>query len=740
MKNNTRRYHYFEQYCLRNPIFSFNYYATLTKKETLNFNDFQTIWKDKTVKEALFLASQNLYKEIDKYLSSPFSKENTKLQSSFLKYLSRMSSRCTPFGLFAGCSVGNFASHTNIEVAHHTKFSRQTKFDMNFLVALSIQLAENTNIKQQLLFYPNTSIYKGGNHLRYVEYKYVKNHRIHNLEAVSNTRYLNLILEQAKTGKKLKDLAQLLISDTINVKEANQFIETLVENQLLISELEPTVSGTDFLEQIINTLSKLKNTEDISTTLQNLSNQLTKLDVHIGNHIATHKGIIDEIKKLKTTFELKYLFQTDLFPTLQQNTLSNTILKNVKEGLIILNKMSVKNNTTNLSSFKKAFVKRYEQDEVPLTLALDIEMGIGYIQNQYVADDTPLLDDLFLPSIQGEQSLSWNKTQNVLHKKLLQNNNNYILELTAADFKDFKEDWNDLPDTLATLAEIITIDGKEKVFFNAVNGSSAANLLGRFANGSKDIHQLIKNIVKKEEELQPNKILAEIVHLPQARTGNILKRPQFRAYEIPYLAKSNALPENQISINDLYLSVKDNKIVLFSKKHQKEVIPHLSNAHNYSKGLPIYHFLCDLQHQDKRDLYFSWGNASLNQKFLPRVVYKEIIFFKASWTISHKELANFNNINNAEVLIKKTDQWRKTLKMPQYVQFIESDNTLLVNFKNSNSIKMLLDSIKKRKEIILEEFLFSNSGIVKSKQNYYTNQVVLSFYKTANSYNKKIDG
>jgi hypothetical protein len=42
---------------------------------------------------------------------------------------------------------------------------------------------------------------------------------------------------------------------------------------------------------------------------------------------------------------------------------------------------------------------------------------------------------------------------------------------------------------------------------------------------------------------------------------------------------------------------------------------------------------------------------------------------------------------------------------------------------------MLMQSIKKREEFILEEFLFADEGIVKSSKGYYSNQVVMSFYK-----------
>ena len=92
---------------------------------------------------------------------------------------------------------------------------------------------------------------------------------------------------------------------------------------------------------------------------------------------------------------------------------------------------------------------------------------------------------------------------------------------------------------------------------------------------------LTKNIAKKEEALYKDYILAEITHLPEARIGNIVRRPTLREYEIPFLAQSVLSADYQISAEDLFISVKNNRIVLRSGKLNKEVKPYLTNAHNY---------------------------------------------------------------------------------------------------------------------------------------------------------------
>src|SRR6185503_4797375 len=107
------------------------------------------------------------------------------------------------------------------------------------------------------------------------------------------------------------------------------------------------------------------------------------------------------------------------------------------------------------------------------------------------------------------------------------------------------------------------------------------------------------------------------VHLPQGRTGNVLSRPVLRDYEIPFLGRSGAPPENQIPLTDLQVTVTEQRIVLRSERLGREVIPRLTSAHNFTFGLGIYRFLCGLQGQDVIvGLAWNWG-ALEAAAFLP---------------------------------------------------------------------------------------------------------------------------
>ena len=273
------QYTHFPKYILRTPLLPLTFFLELTKDSILTQEALKNACKEKHIKEALFLASPSLYTAFEKWLEGNTNAEDSeRMTFSILKYLSRMSSRCTPFGLFAGTAVGTFDDQTQLVLKKATENKRHTRLDMNYLVALSQDIVKDKKIREQLYFYPNTSIYKAGDQLRYVEYHYENSRRMHHIVGVQHSEYLQKVLETANAGATLATLSNCLVDDEITLEVASGFIEELVGSQLLVSELEPSVSGPEFTDQIIPVLKKLEGTDAIVEKLENTQSQIKKLD------------------------------------------------------------------------------------------------------------------------------------------------------------------------------------------------------------------------------------------------------------------------------------------------------------------------------------------------------------------------------------------------------------------------------------------------------------------------------
>lgn len=724
---------YFSEYVLRTPLFPLSAYFKII--ENYSSEKCTAFYKNPVVKEAFNLASPDLKNQLDKWALETSSLSNEKkasLELTFLKYAARMSSRCTPFGLFAGCSVGKLDSETNITIASPDKHKRFTQFDMQYWVAMLQDIAKGDKAAFHLKYFPNSSIYEIGDFYRFIEYKYVNTKREHQISALRKSNLLEEIVNQAKSGITINEMISFLADNDSEKEQAKAFVFKLIDFQFLISELDVVLSGNDEWKRIMDIFTSIPFFNNETELLKDLNIQLSNLDLTLSPTHECYKEIKQTIKEIGTDYEEKYLFQTDLNVTTLKNNLNKKIPQKVLRTIQFLNGIQRNKKIKNLENFKKAFIQRYESKELPLNFVLDTETGIGYLQNHDMNDTHKILESFsFKPKQEKEKNQVWTSVDLILQKKLHHCifKGEKSITLSEKDFPDFDVNFKNAPVTFSAMIELFN---EEQMALTGTGNVSAAKLLGRFCNGNNEIYNLTKEIIQKEDQYHHNKILAEIVHIPEARTGNILKRPILRKHEISYLCKSGVVLEDNLDLEDLYISVKSNRIILRSKKHNKEIVPCLSNAHNFSSGgsLPVYHFLCDLPLQDTKLIHsFNWGVLESQYDFFPRVLYNEVILSKAKWRIKNSEIKSFYTMDKNQ----KTGEflkWRSERNIPRFANWVNSDNTLLFDFESSICIELFLKSLKQKEQFFLEEFLFTEKSVVKnSSGDYFSNQIILSYYK-----------
>ena len=695
---------------------------------------------DKAFLESLYLSTPVLYDEYRKNITTSLkdSKAQKKLNISLYKYQTRSSIRCTPFGLYAGLSTASWGESNNIifDSNLHNSLKRKTRLDMNVVCSLYIKLINRDFIKPYLKFSPNSSLYLIGEDYRYVEYYYVNNRRHHKINRVEFSSYLGSVLNEAKQHLTKKQLASILISEEISEEEALDFIDELIECQLLVNQFEPTVTGNDYFNVLILKLNEIliesKSNEliDIIELLKEIDSKIKEIDENIINSIELYQEIYKKLKLILPDLSETNLFQTDLYKKSIEFSVDKKVQNILLDALIFLNKITPFHENKNLEEFKKRFVERYENSETSLLLAVDKETGIGYpsIDASGIND---LIEDIYGNSIRNENEIRWNILQSCLLKLITNSlkNNDKIIHISENDFKNIDFSDSIFPASFSVMFKVLNAT-TNKIEIGSSGGSSAIKLLGRFAGGDNEVKNIVNNISKFEQEQLKNSILAEIVHLPESRVGNILGRPEFRAYEIPYLAQSSVQKEFQIKVENLFLKIKNDKIILFDKSINKEIIPRLGNAHNFAfNSLPLYHFLCDLQLQyyNKPYLGFNWGVLANQFNFLPRVEYKNVILSPATWILNRPDLISFQD-KNIESIDKLNNffEMKRRFELPDLFLIVEDDNELLIDASNSISIETFIDIVKRKENITLTEYLFEDDFplIKDSNRNSFTNECI----------------
>ena len=712
------------------------------KQIDLTWEKILEIFSKKENREALFLGSPNIYKALVAWEKGEMFQEEEELKNlrgSLYKYASRLSNRSTPFGMFATVAPVAMGAETKLDVKN-SKLGRVTKYDMFFLGNLIPIITQNDSIKKALKYYSNNSMYKVFDKFRYVEYYFRDNVRFHKISEVEFTEYLDLIFEKARMGALIQELADALTSDEITQQDALSFIDTLIESQFIVSELEFTVTGEDYFEKIIKVFSEERfdfyEAQVIKNLITNLKAKINDLDRNGINDPSLYNGIHELVNEQINNVDITKLFQVDARREINEGSLSFKTLKALRPAISALNKLSSKQENANLKDFKKKFQERYEEYEQPLVKVLDPDIGIGY--GKQSGAKAPLVDELAVAQkYSNEKQVSLDGKKSFLLKKLIHAtaNNLKTVDLTDEEINKFEENESLYPDTFSAFLNVFHEDGKEKINIKSISGPSANGLIGRFGHLDQRILDLCNEISEVENNLNPDSIVAEIVHLPQARTGNILYRSFNRKYEIPYLGTSSVSLENQILIDDLYVSVRGGRIILRSKRLGKEVIPRLSNAHNFSSNsLPIYHFLCDLQNQDSMGFGFSWGALQNDFSYLPRLTYKDTVLSRATWNVSKKDIEAILS-NNEKDAVRVAREFQKERGIPNLIYITQGDNEVLINFENELSCKVFYFMMKGEQFLQLKEFFFNEDTIT----NTYCNEVVVSAHRNvANPEEKKV--
>lgn len=716
---------------LKNIVFRFPCFPVSIIMRAYNDKSFfhKTVFNAQ-FKEAIFFSSPVLYDEIKKYeLGNVRDCDVERLECSLYKYLSRMSTRCTPFGGFACCAVGALGEITNIKLEKRKKYS--FRLDMQYLSLLSQFFQNKDTIYESLRYKVNSTLYMVGRRIRYVSYDYNYIGRKYKIVELQINELLRFIIEKTTDFVSFDSLSCLIMDNfDLSRKEISKYLKKIIDSRLIISELDIFVVGEDYLKYLCGKLEKLYSCKERDDILM-LNNQV--LELNNVKDFFCRKRIVEEIKKtvkkIMPISGIRNYVQLDVVNKSSNISLSSSVISQVMEGMTILNKITPYYGNHMLNDFVDRFLERYDKQEVLLLEALDPNIGVGYLVNNENFYH-PLIDELSFPLRKVNKVRHETEFEKILLNKLLNDSqNSKCLELFDSDFDMFKKNVYDLPVTMAAMFRIVDVVDNEKVVLSDLRFlGGAANLLGRFAYCDKDIEKIIKDVVEKESEVYGDDVVvAEINHIQDFRSGNILVRPLFRKYEISYLTSSFLYRGNVVPVSDLMVSVRNNKIVLRSKKMNKIVIPRLTNAHNYNNNpTPLYKFLCDLQMQNCRSyLCFSWGWLEDYLVHLPRVVFKNIILCPEQWRGSKDKVSK-----NGIVSISLLKDFLIKNKIPRYFEYVWGDNKLFIDSRNELSLKILAKEVSKRNSFLLREFIQCvNASVDSDNGDFFMNECIVPLIK-----------
>ena len=688
------------------------------------------------VREAIALASSSLCKSLGAWLGQPESEHGQKVERSLVRYFARMSGRPTPFGLFAGISVGTMAASTAFELAAQSAYRRHSRLDSEVLARLTHALARDPRVRRALVYRPSSSLYRAAGRIRYAEARLDGNGRTYHLVAVEPTEYLETTLERAAQGRRLDALAEALADGEITRDDADAFVGMLVDCQLLVSDLAPLVTGAEPIHDLIAQLEAAPETRSLAAALGRTRAALTDLDVApLGAPVEAYQAVASSLAGLAGDLEAN-LVQIDLTKPVVHATLAPEVVSEITRGIELLHRIAAPPGAGRLSAFREAFRARFDGRTVPLAEVLDEESGIGFGRSEAPgAEGGPLLEGMSLGRrADAEGSVKWGGRERVLLRLLetalrrsareIMLDADSIAALTNASPRPLPAALSALA-TLAAPSEGALARGDFTVWLQGGGGPSGANLLGRFCHSDPALLGHVIEHLRAEESQRPEAVFAELVHLPEGRAGNLQLRPVLRRWEIPYLGRSGAPREQQLELADLLVSVSGDRVVLRSRRLGCEVIPRLTTAHHFTNpaNLGVYRFLCALCFQDVPRLGFSWG-ALDDASFLPRVRAGRLVLSLARWRLFAEQLAPLGKVRGPE-RFAKVQALRNQLVLPRWVAVTDEDNILPVDLDNALLVETFVQLVKDRPSVVLTE-LFEPEGLcVQGPEGRFVHELVV---------------
>lgn len=726
------RFSVFDFYLLRVPRLSTEVIYKINGFDNKGdaWNCIVNLFQDPEILDAICIASENFFEKLTDVIKTGYNPSVDKILETLYKYVSRMSSRPTPYGKFSGVLLGELSESTNsLELSG--KFFSSYRLDMGFTAQLSQQVLENPETQKQLVYYTNTTLYENANHFKYIDFDETDHKRYYQWVKVVKNPLLKHILDLAKNGKHFRELVESLKKTGINEEKLEHYLRQLIGIKLLISELEPCVTASDTNDTVLRLKSVLH--EDFPTSaLLRLDRCLQALNTK-GKNVQSFT-----VRKVCKDFNVprgKNLFQADMLVGTTSNKISKQIIEELTrevEELSVINRAKTPND---LISFRRKFLARYGDREIPLLEAIDQENGIGYgkvaIAN---VEDNPLIQGLGTLREKKSNDHKYEVIQFVVDKHKLD-----VLEPTVSielDYQDIQamrmEELNGSSNENAPLGFYLlgnlllpkSSEEKKRYQFNLIAGGGVSSipLMTRFAHLDSGLEEKLQDCVAWEEKHAHDIVFAEVVYIPESRVGNILTRPKLFKYEIPIIGQCAANDEFRILLDDLWVSIKEGRVILRSKRLNKQIVPRLSSAHNFHYGMVVYRFLCDLQFQsDCLDLSWDWGKLS-NRPFLPRVSYKHIILSRAKWNITNTSLQTLSGSDN----ISRTQSLKEKFGLPDLVLLANGDNELLIDLRSPIGGEIILKELRKR-DLILYEYLFDQyeSPVYDSTGAKYNNEILI---------------
>jgi lantibiotic biosynthesis protein len=641
-----------------------------------------------------------------------------------LRYLIRMATRPTPFGLFAGVGLGSWGSRTDLTLDGSPR-PVAVRPDMGWLLGLLDELERRPDVRAQLRVVANTCVLRRDGRV-YLADPATAGMADEADVSVRETAAVRTLFEMARRPVLWRDLEEVLQARLgATRQQVRRLLDDLWSRGFLLTDLTPPLTGdplahvTDRLTGVPGAAGALRDLTGLLEAvgrLERTAAEATAPGADAGAHAAAAEALT-EVRARARSLHLPQaadgaameFVQVDSGLALAGEQLSPRVAREaIRAAELLLRLHPAPGGPPALAAYRAAFVARFGHERlVPLTELLDPRFGLGPPVEHVHSGQTPaagrsqreeLLVDLACVSLrEGAREVE-------LDPERLE-----VLSLwrptpdrvpASVDFSAF---------VVADCAAAVDRGDFRLVVGPNLGAQAAGRGLGRFAPiMGPPATALLADLAAREERACPEALHAELVYRPRnARSANVAVRPAIRRHEITVGASAGVPADAVLQVDELAVGVAGGRFRLWWLPRGVEVIVCSGHMLNSWTAPAIGRLLADLSLDGLTPLSpFDWGPAA-SLPYLPRVRVGRVVLRVAEWRQRRSGVARALAVDDERRFGDALRRWRERWAIPRHVYLAAGDNRLLLDLDDVDHADLLRAEVgrDRTRYLVLQEAL-----------------------------------
>jgi len=663
---------------------------------------------DPRIRAALAVGGGNLYDVLSR--AGSFGKDDPDSAGKLLRYLIRMSTRPTPYGLFAGVALARWGPQTDLAMASVRPRTR-TRPDMAWLLRLVMEAESRPEVRRQLCYIANSRAFVRAGRVFLPEAAPTADTSGPAAVSARASNVVRRALAVARTAIPHERLvAELATAPGATIEKVEKLIEELWRQTLLLADLRPPLTEPGPATYVARRLRDIPAAADLLERLERALSEMAEWDTlpiekaaSAYRKLATHRDADGPAASEPSS-------QVDMALALGGARITRAVAAEaVRAAELLLRLTPLPVGLPHLDAYHRAFEARYGTErEVPLLELLDPNFGLGPPSHFHggVPGGDPRKTALRQQTLYALAIASLREQQLVVE----------LDEEKLAQLESWTPTFPTAPQSLDLSLFVVAgsatdVDnGRFHVMVGPNLGAIAAGRnLGRFADLlGEEATSALQVVGRAESSQHPDCLWTELAYLPRRfRSANVAIRPHPRPYEITLGTTPGRPPDCVIPLDELVVGTRGGRFYVRWPARDAEVLACTGHMLNNMHAPDVCRFLDDLRRDGAAQLSsFDWGPAAA-LPVLPRVQVGRVVLCPAQWRIDARvraELAPDSPVTFSAGL----RTWRTRWQVPRYVYLSVGDNRLLLDLDDEAQADQLRAEIRRLAEgaqLLLQEAL-----------------------------------